>query len=145
MLYAGGGFSWAGNAQVSRLARWDGHRWAGIDGYRGGSVESLYVFDDDGDGPNKPAFFIGGFFSSPGGANSFGVVKWDGLTWHSLDGGVGGISGANVRAFHEYDEDGDPGTPPGLYIGGIFFTAGSVWSPGVCALGLAAADLLRRL
>ncbi len=135
MLYAGGSFEWAGATQVSYLARWDGQRWSEVPGYVGGSVESLYVHDDDGDGPNKPALFIGGFFTNAGGAISNGVVKWDGLAWHGLEGGVGNFVGAHAKAFHAFDEDGDPATPAGLYVGGIFFNAGSVWSPGLARWG----------
>ncbi|MCH7792408.1 MAG: hypothetical protein IID31_09045, partial [Planctomycetes bacterium] len=138
MLYAGGQFLRAGGQSMRLLARWDGSQWTQVPGYDGGGVESLYVFDDDGDGPNKPALFVGGLFNSVNGVNSRGVIKWDGQTWHSLDGGLSGLSWPSAHALLAFDEDGDPATPPGLYVGGLgFYWAGSVYSPGLARWGCA--------
>jgi hypothetical protein len=137
MLYADGPFRMTpgGNFSNANLSRWDGQQWSEAPNYTGGRVTTLAVHDDDGIGPNRESLFIGGFFPSIQGVPSPGIIRWDGSRWHSMDGGVGGITGAHPNAMGIFDEDGDPATPPGLYVGGSFFTAGGISSPGLARWG----------
>jgi hypothetical protein len=137
MLYADGPFRMTpgGNFSTANLSRWDGQQWSESPGYTGGRVTTLAVHDDDGVGPNRESLFIGGFFPSIQGVPSPGIIRWDGSRWHSMDGGVGGIQGAHPNAMGVFDEDGDPATPPGLYVGGEFLTAGTFWTPGLARWG----------
>lgn len=78
-------------------------------------VCALAVHDDDGSGPNPPALYVGGDFSSAGGvANTSGIARWDGAAWSSVGNGVDnpGI----VFSLAAYDL----GTGPKLYAGGTF-------------------------
>ncbi len=137
MLYADGPFRTTpgGNFSTANLSRWDGQQWSEAPDYTGGRVTTLAVLDDDGNGPNSESLFIGGFFPSIQGVPSRGVIRWDGSRWHSMAGGVGGITGAHPNAMGIFDEDGDPATPPGLYLGGSFLTAGGQPAPGLARWG----------
>ena len=137
MLYAAGQFRTPGAWSRALLSRWDGQQWSEVPGYNGGGVESLYVFDDDGDGPNLPALFVGGLFNRVSGVFSPGAITWDGQQWHGLGSGLGGLTWAHATDFQPFDEDGDPATPSGLYVGGNFFTAGGLWSVGLARWGCA--------
>ena len=141
MLYVGGSFSRVGGPSnwitAPRLARWDGREWSAVPGWTapgGGGVRAMAVFDDDGDGPNKPALFITGFFAGAAGTNASSIIKWDGQTWDAMNGGLGGF-GRVGETLHVFDDDGDGPNPGGLYIGGVFDTAGGVWSLGLARWG----------
>ncbi len=130
MLYVGGSFARVGGPSnwidASRLARWDGKEWSAVPGWTapgGGHVDAMVVFDDDGPGPNKPALFIAGTLFGPAGTGSSNIVKWDGQTWHGLNGGLSGF-GQNVAQLHVFDDDGDGPNPGGLYAAGGFTHAG---------------------
>jgi len=136
MLYAAGRFRKpGGNHSDVSVSRWDGSQWSEMPGYGIAGVEALYVHDDDGDGPNKPALFVSGFFSRVNGVRSPGLIKWDGAEWLAVGGGLGGVTGAHAEAMGTFDEDGDPATPPGLYVGGSFLTAGGLWTSGLARWG----------
>ncbi len=49
-LYAGGGFTTAGGAPASHIAKWDGTTWATLGSGMNGIVYAFAVFDD-GTGP----------------------------------------------------------------------------------------------
>lgn len=78
-------------------------------------VGSFALFDD-GTGP--AVFAAGTFGGAEGGMVSRGVAKWDGESWHSLNGGVD--QWVTKLAVH------DDGTGPALYAGGNFAVAGGV-------------------
>ena len=142
MLYVGGSFSRVGGPSnwitAPRLARWDGKQWSAVPGWTapgGGNVRAMAVFDDDGNGPNKPALFIAGFFAGAAGTNARGIIKWDGQTWDAMNGGLGGGLQPVGETLHVFDDDGDGPNPGGLYVGGGFDTAGGVWSLGLARWG----------
>ena len=137
MLYAGGQFLRAGGQSMRLLARWDGSQWSPVPGYDGGGVTALHVFDDDGNGPNKPSLFVSGLFHRVNGVYSPGAIKWDGSQWLAMGSGLGGVNWAHANAMGTFDEDGDPATPPGLYMGGSFLLAGGLWAPGLARWGCA--------
>ena len=137
MLYAAGWYRTPGGHSNALLSRWDGTQWSEVPGYDGGGVYALHVFDDDGDGPNKPSLFVSGLFHRVNGVLSPGLIKWDGSQWLAVGGGLGGVTGAHADAMGIFDEDGDPATPPGLYMGGSFLSAGGLWAPGLARWGCA--------
>ncbi len=121
-LYAAGYFTMADDAEANYIARWDGSSWSpvggGTEGYFG--VFALTVFDDG----SGPALYAAGSFTSAGGAVVNGIAKWDGVSWSPLGSGIdAGFSGWPwVRALIAFDD----GSGPGLYVGGMFATAGEV-------------------
>ncbi len=136
MLYAAGRYRTPGGNHTNvSLSRWDGTQWSEMPGYGIAGVEALHVHDDDGDGPNKPALFVSGLFSRVNGVYSPGLIKWDGTQWLAVGGGLGGVNRPFANAMSTFDEDGDPATPPGLYVGGSFFTAGGLRTPGLARWG----------
>ena len=57
--------------------------------------------------------------------------------WYGLDLGLFGLD-PSIGAMGIFDEDGDPATPPGLYVGGVAFSrAGSaqIYTPGLARWG----------
>ncbi|MBM4113173.1 MAG: hypothetical protein FJ253_07330 [Phycisphaerae bacterium] len=116
-LYAGGEFISAGIALAARIAKWDGESWSALGsglGPTNGGV-SLAVFDDGLGG--GPALYVGGAFSTAGGASANKIAKWDGVSWSPLGSGMNEIA---VRALAVFDDGGGPA----LYAGGSFTTAG---------------------
>src|SRR5690606_12127601 len=63
-LYAVGQFSAGG---LARIARWDGHAWQPVGSGLNNTGHAAVVFDDDGEGPNPPALYVAGAFTTAGG------------------------------------------------------------------------------
>ena len=128
-LYAGGWFT-------GKLKKWDGSIWTTVGNTGGGglsasTVVSLCAYDDG----NGEALYVGGVLT--GAMNgmvmpvpSKGIIKWDGIRWSSLAGGVAAPPPPWVTpwvlAMAVYDD----GSGPALYVGGIFTTAGGI--PASC-------------
>ncbi|MFG0284868.1 MAG: GC-type dockerin domain-anchored protein [Phycisphaerales bacterium JB039] len=114
-LFVGGWFSSAGGISgTSRIAKWNGTRWASVGGGISGSrVYAMTVFDDG----TAPALYAGGAFSSAGGVSASNIAKWDGASWSAVGGGLD----SDVYCLHVFDD----GTGPSLYAGGVFARAGS--------------------
>lgn len=127
-LFAAGSFAQAGGLPARGIARWDGTSWtalgAGLGGQSwdfgfGARCMSLY---DDGTGP---ALYVGGSFSSAGGASALGIARWDGASWSTVGGGVSYAPGnqvGSVLALAVHDD----GSGPRLVAGGAFNRAGTV-------------------
>jgi hypothetical protein len=125
-LYAGGFFSSAGGAPVHGIAKWDGSTWSEVGGGLGGSAWSaafaFAAFDDDGDGPNLPALYVGGgYFSTAGGVPAENIAKWDGTNWSALGEGLN----FEVWDLAVFDDDGPGPRPPALYAAGYFTMSGN--------------------
>lgn len=101
--------------------------WSVPPGMNSMGAGSMLTFDEDGPGPNPPALFVGGFFTTAaGGPNNF--ARWDGTSWTA----VGGASpNAEVLGMTSYDEDGPGGQPPVLIVCGGFTSIGGVAIGGV--------------
>jgi hypothetical protein len=114
-LVAVGGFQCAGSEVVNHVAAWDGSNWSALGTGLGGIplLPSCATEFDDGNGP---ALYVGGRFSTAGGAPALNVARWDGIAWSALGAGVG--AEVYVLAGH------DNGSGPALYAGGDFSTAG---------------------
>ena len=111
-LYAGGSFTIAGGVRASHVARWDGVRWAALDGGVTGPVDALAVFDDG----SGPALYVGGNFTAAGSVLARSVARWDGASWSTLGLGLNG----SVLALAVFDDGGGPK----LYAGGAFADSG---------------------
>ena len=129
---AGGGFVGRdpqGNFIIT-FARFDGTNWVSVPGWNGGGITALEVFDDDGDGPGKPVLIISGIFQRINGVLANSIIKWDGQNWEPMEGGLTGLFGSSASDIQPFDEDNDPSTPAGLYVGGTFDRVNGIWSPG---------------
>lgn len=116
-LFAAGLFDHAGGQPAQQIARWDGAQWTPLGLGLDFIVECLEVYDE-GQGPR---LFAGGHFTAAGGAPANKIARWDGSSWSEAGGGLGG--GYNqVRALTVYDD----GQGPELFVGGVFFTVGTV-------------------
>jgi hypothetical protein len=111
-LFAGGDFA-------SRIARWNGSTWTALgSGINNGSVTSLAVYDNQ--------LYVGGTFADAGGiAAADFLARWNGTTWSAVQSGGSGVNGS-VYALYVFDRDGAGPTPPELYVGGAFTTAGGI-------------------
>lgn len=138
-LYAAGQFHRVGTTTVRGLARWDGQSWTPVGGTIGdyGFIETMTVFDEDGDGPLPPSLFIGGGFDEVGPPDNpvpaTGVARWDGAAWSAVGGGVDPEPGVQTRVSHMLVADPDGPGPVGesLYLAGSFAGAGGIQTPGI--------------
>jgi trimeric autotransporter adhesin len=130
-LVAGGIFTTAGGVTANRIAKWNGTFWSSLgtgsaNGVSGGTlphVVALMVFDDGSGG--GPDLYVGGNFTTAGGAPSNSIAKWNGTSWSPL--GTGPANGVNdtvLLALTVFDDGSGGG--PALYAGGVFTTAGGV-------------------
>jgi len=129
MLYAGGQFDTVDGDDVNNIARWDGSRWSAVgdDEAEGtdGMVNALAVFEDlVGD----PSLYAGGEFTEAGGAEAFGIARWDGEHWGDVDNGVVGT----VNALATFDDGSRLGN--GLYAGGSLSRADTVTVANIARL-----------
>jgi trimeric autotransporter adhesin len=124
-LYAAGSFTTADGVTVNNIAKWDGAHWSALGSGTDRPVRVLAVFDDDGDGPNPPALYAGGDFTTAGQTNAAHVAKWDGTAWSALTTGVND----KVLALVAFDT----GDGPHLYVGGEFTIAGDLPATGFAA------------
>lgn len=124
VLIIGGEFTSVGGVSANHVAIWNGTSWSSLPHGSGngvdGIVHALAMFDDDDGGPNPPALFIGGNFTSGGGVTANNIVKWDGVNWSSL-GSPEGVNGP-VNALRVFDADGAGPGSPRLIAGGEFAT-----------------------
>ena len=128
-LYAGGSFTSAGSVNTNGVAKWDGSSWSPLgtglmNGANAAGALAFCAFDEDGAGPNPPALFVGGSFTSAGGVSANNIARWDGVAWSALGSGLGGTfsNPPEVEALVVFDD----GTGPALFVGGTFTTAGRV-------------------
>jgi hypothetical protein len=149
-LFIGGTFTTAGGQPANNIARWNGSSWSSLgvntaNGVTGGGfltyVYALAVFDEDGSGPNRPALFVGGNFSTAGGQSAPRVARWNGSSWSSLQGDFSAWF-TEVRALAVFDEDGLGPNRPSLFVGGRKTTFGGFDSPGVARWTGSAANAL---
>jgi trimeric autotransporter adhesin len=117
-LFAGGGFTSAGDTSANRIAKWDGTSWSALGDGVNGHVFSMTAFDDGlGEGP---ALYVGGAFTTADGLQANRIARWDGTKWSPLGTGMNQA----VRTLAVFDDG--SGSGPALYAGGEFITAGSV-------------------
>jgi hypothetical protein len=110
-LYVGGDFTTAGGVVASRVAKWNGTRWAALGSGVNDAVRALTVFDDG----SGPSLYAGGSFTVAGGTAASHIAKWDGASWAALGSGTS----SEVSALTVHDDGGGPA----LYAGGSFLSA----------------------
>jgi hypothetical protein len=89
-LYAGGSFGAIGGTNASRIAKWDGANWSPLgSGVLHHWVTALTVFDDGTDADAD--LFVGGAFSTAGGAPANNIAKWQGCGTTSFCFGDGSV------------------------------------------------------
>jgi trimeric autotransporter adhesin len=120
-LYAGGLFTSAGGTSgINRIARWDHAtgQWVQLGSGLGSGVYSLAVFD-----PGAGAgLYVGGAFTTAGGAPARSIARWDAQTgWSPLANGTGGT----VLALAVYND----GSGAALFAGGTFAPGGGGVAP----------------
>jgi hypothetical protein len=128
-LVVTGAFAEIDGHTCNAIAAWDGSAWSALSaGLTGGALtggRALAVFDDDGDGPQPAALFVGGDFAGAGAAAAAHIARWDGRNWSAVGGGMNGP----VAALVEFDADGDGPDAPALFAGGGFSQAGGRPAP----------------
>ncbi|MBL8861576.1 MAG: hypothetical protein JNK02_06145 [Planctomycetes bacterium] len=118
-LYAGGAFVSIGGTSAYNIARWNGAAWAPLGSGFSGPVWALASHDDGSGG--GASLFAAGDFPESGGVAMNDVARWNGSSWSSLAGGLGGgLEGASALAVH------DDGFGARLLVGGAFTSAGGV-------------------
>lgn len=141
-LYVGGDFNIAGGVLARHIAKWDGVSWSPLaDGAGVISVQTLLVWDDDGEGPHAPALYAGTYDGVTDDPRS-GISRWDGLSWSSLGGGLHFEprygSTVFVKTLLPFDPDGPGPEAECLVVGGVFG-----YADGISAAGVAAWDGLK--
>jgi hypothetical protein len=121
-LYVGGRFDTAGGLDVHNIARWDGRSWSVLDDGAAigvdGEVRTLAVHGFDG----VSELYAGGEFRTAGQTTASRIARWDGSSWHALQGVSGQGTNSSVWALAVHDD----GTGQALYVAGTFSTAGGV-------------------
>ncbi len=115
-LIVGGGFTTAGGAPASYIARWDGSIWSTMGTGMNAYVHSLTTWDPDGSGPQLEQPIAGGNFTTAGGLVVNYVARWDGGAWHGLDAGMNYA----VNTLARWDPDGAGPSSVELVSGGHF-------------------------
>jgi hypothetical protein len=117
-LFAAGDFFADGG--IRYLARLDGAAWSKLGaGVQGNIVRCLEVIDEDGDGPQRAALWVGAQQTTFGDLPGVGIGRWDGQAW--TDVGTGATGGYQfVADILQFDEDGPGPGAPKVYIGGGF-------------------------
>lgn len=98
-LYAGGDIF----GDLSGLVRWDGTEWSEVG--PGGITGQINALATDGSN-----IYVGGAFSTVSSTNN--IARWDGTTWHAMNGGISGVVNTLVWSNSS------------LYAGGQFSVAG---------------------
>ncbi len=111
-LYVGGSFMTAGGASANQVARWNGSTWSPLGSGTNLGVTALTTFDDDSG--SGPALYVGGNFTTAGGASINRIARWNGSSWAPL--GIG--LPLTVKALLATDLGN--GTGRSLYVGGAF-------------------------
>lgn len=105
LIIAGGGFTLAGNVNVSNIAAWDGTAWSSLGTGISDTVYALEVYNNE--------LYAGGLFNQAGGISVNNIAKWNGTLWSPVG------SGANdeVLALKVYNSE--------LAAGGKFSNIGA--------------------
>ena len=124
-IVIGGTFSHSGDQEVPHVAAWnaDSETWEALGGglpaqeeFGTVLVQALAVHGKD--------LYAAGLIQSAGGKAASHLVRFDGKTWHDVDGGVDDVAeGLSLRA-------------DALWIAGTFTRAGGVGSVGIARFGL---------
>ena len=101
-VYVGGIFSHAGGVEARNIARWDGREWHALGSGKSGGSGADWVEDIAVKGSNV---YIGGAFIEAGGRTARYIARWDGETWHEMDGDDRNPVVGSVAALTVWGED----------------------------------------
>ena len=120
-LYAGGFFTTAGGVAANNVARWNGTAWSPLGtGTSNGVGSTVFALALASNGE----VYVGGEFTTAGGAAANRVARWNGTSWSPL--GTGVSNGPNDYVFAlALASNGN------VYIGGQFTAAGGVAASNV--------------
>ena len=132
-MIIGGFIRTAGQAIAGGIVRWNGTRFASLDGGTDGQVKALALYDDG----SGTALIAGGQFEEAGGQPAKNIASWDGTSWSALGTGLGstiatdvtqlGVVAGQLVAFGHFDTAGGiPATDFAVWDG----TSWSVPHPG---------------
>ena len=122
-LIAGGSFTDAGATTLNGIALWDGMAYSAMgEGFAGGVVNALAVFDDGG----GSRLYAGGEFQNSGATSVSNLARWNGVAWEPVGSGTNGP----IHTMAVFDD----GSGPALYIGGLFSQAGGMAASNVTRL-----------
>jgi hypothetical protein len=102
----------------NRIASWDGATWSNLGTGLNSDVQTLELWDADGEGPQPALLVAGGRFSGPN-IGQRGVATWNGSTWSYLA-FPSNATVSEIRDLTTWDHDGIPGTPRRLVAVGAF-------------------------
>ena len=138
-VYAGGSFTQAGGVTASNIAKWNGSSWSALGSGAEGVDSSVLSLAID---VSAGRVYVGGLFTSAGGATANRLASWDGSAWSTLGAGLNErVTAITIGA------GGD------VFVGGWFTSAGltsaayvarwdgSTWSALGAGLGLFAQGL----
>ncbi len=111
-LYIGGAFTDAGgNTNADYIARLVGNSWGNVGSGTSGTNEAGGVVTAlAACGTN---LIVGGYFCTVGGdTNAHGVAMWDGLRWHTLNGGIAAQPRPGYGAVYHYPDYDETAEPP---------------------------------
>ena len=122
LLIAGGAFTFAGGAEVSKVATWDGGAWQPLGLGMDGVVFALATFEPEGVNPQPPQLIAGGTMQFAGQVILNRIGRWNGTSWQPLGTGMN----SHVFALTTFTPDGAGPQPSQLIAAGNFTTAGEV-------------------
>ncbi len=143
-IVAGGSFTTAGGVAAANIASWDGSAWSPLGSGLGpyNSVNALAAYKDGlhNGGKDGLSLYAGGtFVLFDGNDISVSIARWDGRTWHGVDGGIAACfkegdplsctNSPNVRSMVVFDDG--SGWGESLYVAGTMYSAGPVHTTGI--------------
>jgi len=104
------------NASLGLVCKWNGNAWEIPGGDinnipLGSTIENMEVYNNE--------LYLGGYIY-PNGNNlhDLGIVRWDGVNWKDVGGGINGNGSPRVNRMMSYDNK--------LFVAGYFDTAGTI-------------------
>ncbi len=121
-IIVGGNFNSSSEGEtLNHIARWDGVNWYPMDGGMTGggyaNVDALVVY--------RGLLVAGGVFNRAGGVPANNIAFWDGVGWLPMGNGLESAAANQTAVRTLATHDG------GLFVGGVFETAGGTPSPNI--------------
>lgn len=82
---------WRDGNQLAHVGRFDGVRWHALGSGLNGAARDAVEFQGD--------LYVGGRFTTAGGAPALGVARWDGTQWHAVGAGFSISPGVNAEVW----------------------------------------------
>jgi hypothetical protein len=116
-LYVAGTFSQVDGLPATNIARWNGSAWHSLGEGAPGSISALAV--------RRTTAFVGGLLVDPAGGTNH-LLRWDGQTWSSMGSGIEDPRFSTFGRVLALEA-----TEDGLFVGGVFTSAGGKPSSGI--------------